>query len=43
MSPMGGFHSLSMAPVATKNRFEALTDRVILDSEGAQIFRDGIV
>ena len=43
MSPTGGFHSLSMAPVTTKNRFEALAVRVVLDSEGAQIFRDGIV
>ena len=43
MTPMGGFYSLAPAPVPTRNRFEALTDRVVLDSEGAQIFRDGIV
>jgi hypothetical protein len=43
MSPMGGFHSLAPAPVPTRNRFEALTDRFILDSDGAQISQEKIV
>ena len=39
MSPTGGFYSLTMAPVPTRNRFAALSDRCILDSEGATISR----
>ena len=40
MSPSGGVYSLSMAPVPTKNRFEALTDRYVVDSDGAQISQE---
>ena len=43
MTPAGGVYSLSPPPVTTKNRFEALADRCIIDSGGAQISRDGIV
>ena len=44
MSPGApGFYSLSPAPVPTKNRFEALTDRYIVDSGGAQISQEKIV
>ena len=34
---------MSPAPVSTKNCFEALADRCVLDSDGVQIYRDGIV
>ena len=35
--------SFARAPVKTENRFDALTDRCILDSDGVQISRDKIV
>ena len=34
---------MAPAPVPTRNRFEALADRCILDSDGAQISREMIV
>ena len=43
LTPAGGFLSFARAPVKTKNRFDALTDRCILDSDGVQISRNKIV
>ena len=38
-----GFYSLSLAPVPTRNRFQALEETNIVDSNGAAIFREKIV
>ena len=42
MTPAGGVYSLSLAPTSTKSRFAALFDRHIVDSNGADLDRDGI-
>ena len=43
MSPTGGFRSLAPAPVKIQNRYAALEDTNIIDSNGAPIFREKIV
>ena len=43
MTPAGGVHSLAPAPVKVENRFAALAESNIVDSNGAAIFREKIV
>jgi hypothetical protein len=43
MTPAGGFHSFAPAPVKIQNRYAALEETNIIDSNGAPIFREKIV
>ena len=42
MTPVGSFHSFAPAPIPTMNRFQAVEDRCVIESGGAQIIQERV-